>query len=79
MCSIPVCLKTLGQSVVICVERVPMLGDIVRVTKDNIYRGGGRWEVPGFNPGNMIGKKWRLIKGLQSNDVSTFFVAEEVG
>jgi hypothetical protein len=76
MSSIPVCLKTVDQCVVICVDRVPKVGDVVSVTKDNVYRGGGCREVPGFSPGHMIGKKWRIIKGLQSNDVSTFFVEE---
>ena len=76
MSSIPICLKTVSQCVVICVERVPKVGDVVLVTRDNVYRGGGCREVPKFNPDHMVGKKWRIVKGLQSNNADTFLVEE---
>lgn len=67
-CSCPyaICLATEDGSgkVMICLNWVPCRGDQVKVTKENLYRGGSRG-VPEFNTGNMLGKNWLVIRSVK--------------
>jgi hypothetical protein len=79
-CPYPICFVTKGNSnkVVICVGVSPKIGEIVKVTRENVYRGGGIRSVPKFNPEKMIGKSWRIVDSSPGDLLPTYSVEEVV-
>jgi hypothetical protein len=49
--------------VMICINGTPYKGDEIEATKGNLYWGGFP-DVPRINQGEMLGKKWKVLKDI---------------